>query len=91
MGHRHTAGSTRRAFVGRTAAAGGAAALGLGALPAPATAAVRAPRTERTVAVLGGGVAGLTAAHELAVRGFTVKRHDRVRYRLGLPNALDLG
>jgi glycine/D-amino acid oxidase-like deaminating enzyme len=93
------------------------------------------------VAVLGGGVAGLTAAHELAERGFAagdyvsidlatmeganasaraavnallertgsaaplctvtplfrapelepLRRHDRVRHRLGLPNALDLG
>ncbi len=30
------------------------------------------PRTQTTVAVIGGGVAGLTAAHELAERGFTV-------------------
>ena len=29
-----------------------------------------------TVAVLGGGVAGLSAAHELAERGFTVTVHE---------------
>src|SRR5215210_201904 len=35
-----------------------------------------------TVAVLGGGVAGLTAAHELAERGFAVTVYER-RDRLG--------
>lgn len=50
----------------------------LGALavaPAPAHAAPRSPAlrsTGRRVAVLGGGVAGLTAAHELIERGFDV-------------------
>src|SRR6266545_7777511 len=31
----------------------------------------------RTVAILGGGVAGLTAAHELAERGFDVTVYER--------------
>ena len=30
-----------------------------------------------TVAVLGGGVAGLSAAHELVERGFTVSVHEK--------------
>src|SRR5215469_292930 len=32
---------------------------------------------QKTVAVLGGGVAGLTAAHELAERGFQVRVYER--------------
>ncbi|MER7347262.1 FAD-dependent oxidoreductase [Streptomyces aurantiacus] len=76
-GHGHTSGSTRRTFVTRTAAVGGAAALGVGALSAPARAADPAPRAGKAVAVLGGGVAGLTAAHELAERGFAVTVYER--------------
>ncbi|WP_030245527.1 MULTISPECIES: hydroxysqualene dehydroxylase [unclassified Streptomyces] len=66
-------GSTRRTFVVGAAAAGGAVALGTG------TAASAAPAQERrqAVAVLGGGVAGLTAAHELAERGFAVTVYER--------------
>lgn len=78
MGYSGAAGSTRRTFVAGAAAAGGAAALGVGALPAAADA--RAPQADpaqRNVAVLGGGVAGLTAAHELAERGFAVTVYER--------------
>ncbi len=32
---------------------------------------------QKSVAILGGGVAGLTAAHELAERGFTVRVYER--------------
>ncbi|MFJ4876740.1 FAD-dependent oxidoreductase [Streptomyces sp. NPDC088745] len=58
------------------AAVGGAAALG--ALPAGAAQAAP-PRAGagQSVAVLGGGVAGLTAAHELAERGFQVTVYER--------------
>ncbi len=35
------------------------------------------PSTGKTVAVLGGGVGGLSAAHELAERGFNVKVYER--------------
>lgn len=68
-------GSTRRTFVaGAAAAAGTAAALG----PAGgAAAAPRAPGGPPSVAVLGGGVAGMTAAHELAERGFAVTVYER--------------
>ncbi|MFJ3988176.1 FAD-dependent oxidoreductase [Streptomyces sp. NPDC090032] len=51
-----------------------AAAGALGLRPSRATAAQRA-RTR--VAVLGGGIGGLTAAHELAERGFDVTVYDR--------------
>ncbi|MGA4838576.1 hydroxysqualene dehydroxylase [Streptomyces sp. G45] len=78
MGHSQVSGSTRRTFVATAAATGGAAALGLGALPGPAHAAPgRRARARQTVAVLGGGVAGLTAAHELAERGFAVTVYER--------------
>jgi uncharacterized protein with NAD-binding domain and iron-sulfur cluster len=52
-------------------AAAGAAAL----LPAPSARA--ASRNKRTVAVLGGGMAGLAAAHELVERGFDVTVFER--------------
>ncbi|MDJ1135956.1 hydroxysqualene dehydroxylase [Streptomyces iconiensis] len=71
--------STRRTFV---AGAGATAALAATA-GTVATAAERdggrgrGARERPTVAVLGGGVAGLTAAHELAERGFAVTVHER--------------
>ncbi|MFI0977147.1 FAD-dependent oxidoreductase [Streptomyces sp. NPDC021093] len=75
----HTAHASRRAFVAGAAAVGGAAALGT--LPAGAAqaaqAAQAAPKAGQSVAVLGGGVAGLTAAHELAERGFQVTVYER--------------
>lgn len=47
-------------------------------LGSPARAATRIRRSQRqTVAVFGGGVAGLTAAHELAERGFDVTVYER--------------
>ncbi|MCT9090151.1 FAD-dependent oxidoreductase [Streptomyces sp. ASQP_92] len=80
-------GSTRRTFVAGTAAVGAAAALGVEAQPASAASPITAGTTASTtggtggpgqsVAVLGGGVAGLTAAHELAERGFKVTLFER--------------
>lgn len=64
---------TRRRLVQAGAAAAG------GALVAPAWArgARRQVTRGRTVAVFGGGMAGLTAAHELAERGFQVTVYER--------------
>ena len=53
---------------------GATVAAGAYALPAIARA---GPRRRRRVAVFGGGVAGLTAAHELAERGFKVTVYER--------------
>ncbi|MET9883102.1 FAD-dependent oxidoreductase [Streptomyces sp. NPDC006430] len=80
-------GSSRRTFI--TGAAATAGAWGVPpALAAPAHAQSRTrpqlrtqdtatPPNGRTVAVLGGGVAGLTAAHELAERGYAVTVYER--------------
>ncbi|MER7760442.1 FAD-dependent oxidoreductase [Streptomyces sp. NPDC097619] len=74
--------TSRRTFI--TGVAAGTAAAG--ALPGGASASPRPERSGATeparatgprVAVLGGGVAGLTAAHELAERGFAVTVYER--------------
>jgi uncharacterized protein with NAD-binding domain and iron-sulfur cluster len=55
-----------------------AATVAAGALADPARArAPRAMQPRQTVAVFGGGIAGLTAAHELAERGFDVTVYER--------------
>ncbi|WP_405891585.1 FAD-dependent oxidoreductase [Streptomyces sp. NBC_00133] len=65
------------------AGAGAAAVGGTAALAATGTAAAAGrttgdnPRAAPSVAVLGGGVAGLTAAHELAERGFQITVYER--------------
>ncbi|MFI8100378.1 FAD-dependent oxidoreductase [Streptomyces sp. NPDC086023] len=80
--------SSRRTFLaGAAAAAAGTAAAAetaaAAAHPAAETAAAAdggsdtRSASRRTVAVLGGGVAGLTAAHELAERGFAVTVYER--------------
>ncbi|MFE3579559.1 hydroxysqualene dehydroxylase [Streptomyces vinaceus] len=76
-------GSSRRTFLAGAGAAATAGALGATAASATPTraqtaAAAAAPgAADRRVAVLGGGVAGLTAAHELAERGYTVTVYER--------------
>ena len=59
----------------------GVVAAGLAAASVPEAAARprarRRRRAQPAVAVLGGGVAGLTAAHELAERGFDVTVYER--------------
>lgn len=66
---------TRREFVRDAGgAAVGAAAI---SLPGVTSAFARRRRRRQTVAIFGGGVAGLTAAHELAERGFDVTVYER--------------
>src|SRR3954454_866678 len=65
-------GLSRRTLLQHATAAGAAAAVA-GATPAFA----KKPRRGRCVAVLGGGMAGLAAAHELAERGFDVTVYER--------------
>jgi len=67
----HDAGISRRELLKGAAATGAAITI----TGAPAAIARRARRP--TVAVLGGGMAGLTVAHELAERGFAVTVHER--------------
>ncbi|MFE0606532.1 FAD-dependent oxidoreductase [Streptomyces sp. NPDC058892] len=70
-------GSSRRRFIaGAAGAALSAQAVPAAAAPVAAPAAAPLPGG-RQVAVLGGGVAGLTAAHELAERGYAVTVYER--------------
>ncbi|HWU21668.1 MAG TPA: FAD-dependent oxidoreductase, partial [Nocardioides sp.] len=56
--------------------AGSAALTGAGALATTIAMPALASTSGRRVAVLGGGMAGLTAAHELAERGFEVTVYE---------------
>ena len=67
---------SRRTLLQHAAAAGTAAAVA-GATPALAKKPPRRRGVRRSVVVLGGGMAGLTAAHELAERGFDVTGYER--------------
>jgi uncharacterized protein with NAD-binding domain and iron-sulfur cluster len=82
----HTPGALGRAIIcgmgeltRRTLLKGTAATAVAGAVAPRALAAKRLPATGRgkRVAVLGGGMAGLAAAHELAERGFKVDVYER--------------
>jgi uncharacterized protein with NAD-binding domain and iron-sulfur cluster len=48
-------------------------------------------RSAHTVAIIGGGVAGLTAAHELAERGFSVDVYERRAYFGGKAASVTIG
>ncbi|MBA3358542.1 MAG: FAD-dependent oxidoreductase [Thermoleophilaceae bacterium] len=69
--------SSRRRFLQEAALAG--TAVSLTGLPGVASAARRHKGRRLDVAVLGGGMAGLAAAHELAERGFRVHVYERNR------------
>lgn len=86
------AGRTRRGFIGGAAAVTATAALTgtAHAAPRPAAGTVRKGSAGRRVAVLGGGVAGLTAAHELAERGFEVTVHERKSALGGKARSMDV-
>jgi|tagenome__1003787_1003787.scaffolds.fasta_scaffold20951999_2 uncharacterized protein with NAD-binding domain and iron-sulfur cluster len=71
-----TTGISRRALLGSAAAAGATVTLA-GAPGAFAKKPRRRRRVHRNVAVLGGGMAGLAAAHELVDRGFDVTVYER--------------
>jgi uncharacterized protein with NAD-binding domain and iron-sulfur cluster len=73
---RWTDGLTRREALLRAAAASAALAPGSSAATA-FSAPRRRPGVRRDVAILGGGMAGLAAAHELVERGFRVTVYER--------------
>ncbi len=73
MGVDERRGLSRRELLERAAIGGLAVAAAGPALPSWA----RARKARRKVAVLGGGVSGLTVAHELAERGFQVDVYER--------------
>ncbi|MFF2508859.1 FAD-dependent oxidoreductase [Streptomyces sp. NPDC058067] len=79
-------GPTRRRILAGTGVAVGAAALpGTGAAASTGTASTRT-----RVAVLGGGVSGLSAAHELAERGYTVTVHEYYDVLGGKARSMDV-
>ncbi|MDX3227678.1 FAD-dependent oxidoreductase [Streptomyces sp. ME19-01-6] len=77
---------TRRQFLAAAGTTGGALALGA----ATAGTASAAPKAARTVAVLGGGVSGLSAAQELAERGYAVTVYERNRTLGGKARSMDV-
>ncbi|MFI0912608.1 hydroxysqualene dehydroxylase [Streptomyces abikoensis] len=78
---------TRREFLATAGGAGGAAAL---ASAGRAGAAARHGGPGRDVAVLGGGVAGLSAAQELAERGYRVTVYERNTALGGKARSMDV-
>lgn len=82
---------TRRGFIGGAAAVTATAALAGTTHAAPHSAPRgAAEKAGRRVAVLGGGVAGLTAAHELAERGFEVTVYERKSALGGKARSMDV-
>ncbi|TVL93765.1 FAD-dependent oxidoreductase [Streptomyces sp. SAJ15] len=93
--HEHTDrddARSRRSFLATAGAAGVVATAAQVPLSAPrATAATpRAGRSPRTVAIFGAGTAGLTAAHELAERGYRVTVYERKSALGGKARSMDV-
>lgn len=96
-GHRDLTGHTRRRFLAGTGGAVGAAALGTAAAVGTAesaAAAAGAPGAAgaagKRVAVLGGGVSGLSAAQELAERGYAVTVYEYYDVLGGKARSMDV-
>ncbi|MGC0317138.1 FAD-dependent oxidoreductase [Kitasatospora acidiphila] len=84
-------GGTRRQFLSRAAVLGGALALGTAAPAAAAdTVKTRTAKAGKQVAVLGGGVSGLTAAQELAERGYQVTVYEYYTALGGKARSMDV-
>lgn len=81
--------STRRQFLRQSALAGAALAFGA-PVPASAAAATARGTAARTVAVLGGGVSGLSVAHELAERGYDVTVYEYLDVLGGKARSMDV-
>lgn len=77
QGRKHQ--TTRRTFLQEAAVVGAGAAVAGSAFPATGAAAAVSKKGKK-VAVLGGGMAGLTAAHELVDRGFDVTVYEPVAW-----------
>ncbi|MFF7974544.1 FAD-dependent oxidoreductase [Streptomyces sp. NPDC007905] len=90
QGHVGHVGPSRRGFL--TAAAGtfAAGAAGAAASGAASPAAAATPAAGKRVAVLGGGVSGLSAAQELAERGYAVTVYEYYDHLGGKARSMDV-
>src|SRR4051812_24438855 len=84
-----TSGHTRRRFLTGAGAGGAAGALALWPA-ARASAAPSGTSSGKRVAVLGGGVSGLSAAHELAERGYAVTVYEYYDVLGGKARSMDV-